>query len=262
MITFTHTYTQPYVYTHSLLYIHIRMYTHTAFCTYTFTPNTHTYIHTPQVETTTTEAVEVHRHLQPLENLLKKYSAEPLDKLGPMFRPAMHTIYLINRQSAWYRRTGRLQAILEKLGNDVIHAALQYVNGRQIFRCDADTVQERLQTCIQTFGLLRETYAEYKRRCDGTEFEWSLQDDLVFNLPDQFVERCHDMIDLVQVSACFNQLGDVQVGGDIRMARSIDQINSEFYEALKHIQGTGYDLLDISAKKYDDDFFAFRRYRS
>ncbi len=211
------------------------------------------------MESATQQAMDVHLHLQPLEKILSTYTNKPLDQLSSMFRPTMHTIFLINRQSSWFRMTGRLQAVLEKLGNDLIHAALQYVNGRQIFRDDSDMVQKRLETCIYTFGTLRDVYAEYEERSEGTEYEWVLQDDLVFNLPDQFVERCHDMIDLVQVSECFSQLGDVQVGSDIRVARSIDQINSEFHQALKHIQSTGYDLLDIAANKYDDDFFAFRR---
>lgn len=153
----------------------------------------------------------------------------------------------------------RLQAILEKLGNDVIYSALQFVNGRQILRSDPEDVEERLHLTIHLFGLLRGTYLHYKEKSLSTEHPWQLQDELVFNLPDQFVERCYDMIDLVQMSASFGQLSDVQVGGDIRMARSVDQINSEFREALKRIEGTGYDLLDIAAKKYDDDFFAFRR---
>ena len=93
----------------------------------------------------------------------------------------------------------------------------------------------------------------------ATERQWLLQDELVFNLPDQFVERCYDMIDLVQMASSFGQLQNVQVGGDIRMARSIDQINSEFHAALRLIESTGYDLLDIAAKKYNDDFFEFRR---
>jgi hypothetical protein len=29
---------------------------------------------------------------------------------------------------------------------------------------------------------------------------WQVQDELVFSLPDQLVERCHDMTDLVQVA--------------------------------------------------------------
>ncbi len=45
-----------------------------------------------------------------------------------------------------------------------------------------------------------------------------------------------------------------QVGGQVGLARLLDHIISEFYEALKRVQDIGYDLLDIAAKKYGDDF--------
>jgi hypothetical protein len=45
-----------------------------------------------------------------------------------------------------------------------------------------------------------------------------------------------------------------QVGGQVGLARLLDHIISEFYEALKRVQDIGYDLLDIAAKKYCDDF--------
>ena len=44
-----------------------------------------------------------------------------------------------------------------------------------------------------------------------------------------------------------------QVGGQVGLARLLDHIISEFYEALKRVQDIGYDLLDIAAKKYGDE---------
>ena len=55
-------------------------------------------------------------------------------------------------------------------------------------------------------------------------------------MPDQFVERCYDMIDVVQMTSRFAALKHIQVGGQVRMARSIDQINTEFHEALRRVQ--------------------------
>jgi len=212
-----------------------------------------------EVEIAREEAQDVHLFLGPLQHLLKSFEDVGLDQLKPMFKPAMHTISLIYAHSKSFCTPPRLQAILEKLGNDVIHTALRFVNGRTILDSDPSVVEDKLHTTIQLFGELKSTYLEYKEASMATERQWLLQDELVFNLPDQFVERCYDMIDLVQMASSFGQLQNVQVGGDIRMARSIDQINSEFHAALRLIESTGYDLLDIAAKKYNDDFFEFRR---
>ena len=181
------------------------------------------------------------------------------EEMRVMFRPALHTISLIYAHSEFYRNTPRLQSILEKLCNDVIHAALQYVNGAHIFGLEPEEMEQRLNTTIAIFGHFRSTYLEIRSETEKTDFPWGVQDDLVLNLPDQFVERCYDMIDVVQMTCRFAALKHVQVGGVVRMARSIDQINTEFHQALKRVQTTGYDLLDIAAKKYDDDFFQFRR---
>ena len=190
---------------------------------------------------------------------LKAAARTPFEEMGIMFRPALHTIALIYANSQFYRNTPRLQSILEKLCNDVIHAALQYVNGAHIFSLEPEEMEQRLNTTIAIFGQLRSTYLEVRSSSEKTEFPWGVQDDLVLNLPDQFVERCYDMIDLVQMTCRFAALKHVQVGGLVRMARSIDQIITEFHQALKRVEATGYDLLDIAAKKYDDDFFLFRR---
>jgi len=158
---------------------------------------------------------------------LKAAARTPFEEMGIMFRPALHTIALIYANSQFYRNTPRLQSILEKLCNDVIHAALQYVNGAHIFSLEPEEMEQRLNTTIAIFGQLRSTYLEVRSSSEKTEFPWGVQDDLVLNLPDQFVERCYDMIDLVQMTCRFAALKHVQVGGLVRMARSIDQIITE-----------------------------------
>jgi dynein heavy chain, axonemal len=145
------------------------------------------------------EAHDIDLHLQPLEKLLSSFADVPLDSLGPMFKPAMHTINLIYCHSHYYNTSARLQSILEKLNNDVVHAALQYVNGSSIFALPPEQSERRLLTAIQLFARLRGTYQHYKEEAATTEDPWKTQDELVFSLTDQFVERCHDMIDLVQV---------------------------------------------------------------
>ncbi len=147
------------------------------------------------------EAHDIDLHLRPLQRLLAAHADVPFDRLGPLFRPAMHTVSLIYANSRHYNTTARLQSILERLNNDVIHAALQHVNGGLVFSLPAEQSEQRLATAIRLFGELRAAYQHYKAASAGTATPWQVQDELVFSLPDQLVERCHDMTDLVQVAS-------------------------------------------------------------
>ena len=205
------------------------------------------------------EACDIDRHLSPLKQLLDAYADTPFESLTPMFKPAMHVISLVYSNSSHYNTTPRLQCILEKLNNNIMHAALKYVNGALMFTLEPEQSEQRLNMAIQIFGQLRASYAAVKARSASTKTPWQVQDELVFSIPDQFVERCHDMIDLVQVTARFGALQSLQVSCEIGSMRTMEQIAGEFHEALQAIRHTGYDLLDVSATKYDNDFFQFRR---
>ena len=91
------------------------------------------------------EAEDIHLHLLPLSNLLERCKgvstampdgpsmhALPFDGLMSLFRPVLHVISLIYSNSEFFCNTARLQSILEKFCNDVIHAVLQVVNGAKV----------------------------------------------------------------------------------------------------------------------------------
>ena len=158
-----------------------------------------------EVSAAAREACDIDLHLRPLQKLLASFADVDFDRMGPLFKPALHTVHLIYAHSEHYNTTARLQSILEKLNNDVIHAALKHVNGACIFALPAEQSEQRLLAAIQLFGRLRAAYQHYKAASASTPSPWKSQDELVFSLPDQFVERCHDMIDLVQVDPVQNR---------------------------------------------------------
>ena len=120
-------------------------------------------------------------------------------------------------------------------------------------------MEHLLNETIAIFGKLRLTYLDIKASTQQTAHVWEVPDDIVFNLPDHFVERCYDMIDVMQMTSRFAELRSVQVGGSAAtFARSVDQIIAEFHDALTKVKATDYDMLDIAASQYDDDFLRFR----
>ena len=114
----------------------------------------------------------------------------------------------------------------------------------QIFTMDPDEMEHLLNETIAIFGKLRVTYLDIKASTQQTAHVWEVPDDIVFNLPDHFVERCYDMIDVMQMTSRFAELRSVQVGGSAAtFARSVDQIIAEFHDALTKVKANLYGAL-------------------
>ena len=137
------------------------------------------------------EAADIHLHLLPLSNLLERCKgvstampdgptmhALPFDGLMSLFRPVLHVISLIYSNSEFFCNTARLQSILEKFCNDVIHAVLQVVNGakvvgsyplchlmhpRVVFRSQPPSGLMTLSTTQLTFGLPCRRFSQWTR---------------------------------------------------------------------------------------------------
>ena len=77
---------------------------------------------------------------------------------------------------------------------------------------------------------------------------------------DSFLERCHDILDMTQTIVQFNKLSKIEIGGTKgkNLTQSVQQIHGEFTAAVRQFQHVPYDIMDVGAKKFDEDYFEFR----
>ena len=77
---------------------------------------------------------------------------------------------------------------------------------------------------------------------------------------DSFLERCHDILDLTQTIVQFSKLGKIEIGGTKgkTLTNSVAQIYSDFLGAVSTFEAVNYDIMDVGAKRFDDDFYEFR----
>jgi len=77
---------------------------------------------------------------------------------------------------------------------------------------------------------------------------------------DSFLERCHDILDLTQTIVQFSKLAKIEVGGTKgkTLTASIKQIYEDFHHAVAKFKAVPYDIMDVGAKAFDDDFYDFR----
>jgi dynein heavy chain len=178
------------------------------------------------------------------------------------FKPLMHTILLIWRNSKFYNTPGRLVVLMREICNQLIKQAVEYVNGPEMFEGEPEPAVELLKTALKVCVTFKSTYFDYKARA-STECPsnpWRFQNSALFARLDGFLERCHDVLDLMQTIVQFNKLEKIEVGGTKGkvLTSNVQDIYQEFLSAVTVFKSAEYDIMDVENKTFDDDFYNFR----
>ena len=183
-----------------------------------------------------------------------------------LFKPMLHIILLIWKNSKHYNTPARLVVLMREICNSLILQATKYVSGEQIFTMieseEATQAVNMLKTTLHVCGTFKSTYFDYKNtanaECPGNP--WKIQNNALFMRLDSFLERCHDILDLTQTIVQFSKLAKIEVGGTKgkTLTASIKQIYEDFLHAVAKFKAVPYDIMDVGAKEFDDDFYEFR----
>ena len=187
-------------------------------------------------------------------------------ELTELFKPIMHIILLIWKNSKHYNSPARLMVLMREMCNVLIEQATSYISGKQIFELIAgEAVEEAirmLKACVSVCNAFKITYFDYKATADAEcpANRWRIQNTAIFMRLDAFLERCRDILDLVQTIQQFSLLEKVEVGGTkgAALTDTLKQIFADFNAALDKLQKVEYDLMDVGAKTFDADYFLFR----
>jgi dynein heavy chain len=214
-----------------------------------------------------TEACDNRRYLKPLYSwFLRLENETDLEKLIPLFRPIIHMILSVWKQSKFYNKNARLVTIMQEISNAVIRQCRSYVDGKFIFEAveNEQTSQAvtKILLLIDVLGHFKSVYFDYKAKANAEcpRNPWRVQNGALFIRLDAFLERCHDVLDLTQTIVQFSTLAKAEIGGTKgkTLGTSVAQIYSDFVNAVNAFKKVAYDVLDIDAKQFDDDYFSFR----
>ena len=77
---------------------------------------------------------------------------------------------------------------------------------------------------------------------------------------DAFCERCRDALDFTRTIVQFLKLERIDIGGmkGRVLTSAVVQIYEEFKTAVERFQSVTYDIMDVGAAKFDEDFYQFR----
>jgi len=215
------------------------------------------------------EANDNYKYLRTLLNWFGELNNESKDfqELMALFKPIMHLILLIWNNSRFYTTPARLVVLIREICNAIIKQACRYISGPQVFAHvaaeEAHEAVEKLKTTLKVCGAFKSVYFDYKARANADADKdkgWKIQNNALFVRLDSFLERCHDILDFAQTVVQFSKLSKIEIGGTKgkTLTTSVSQIFIEFQQAVDSFRAVSYDIMDVGAKKFDDDFYTFR----
>jgi dynein heavy chain len=213
------------------------------------------------------EANDNTKYLHTLEEWFNQLQAEgDFPNLGSLFKPMMHIILLIWKNSKHYNSPARLVVLVREICNVLIDQACSFINGETIFALveaeETGIAVEQIKLCLKVCTLFKRTYFMYKETANAEcpSNPWRIQNNALFMRLDSFLERCSDILDLTQTIVQFSLLSKVEVGGTKGKALSdtVLQIHADFTSALSKLSHVDYDIMDVGAKNFDPDYYDFR----
>ncbi len=216
-----------------------------------------------EVFTARLEANNNIKYLRTLEGLFSRFNSESeFPRLQELFKPIFHVILLIWKHSKYYNSPTRLVLLIRKICNSLILQACKFSDSESLFALteqgQAAQAVEQLQTMIRVCNSFKKSYFDYKAiaEVECPDHPWRSHNNALFIRLDSFLERCHDILDLVQNLVQYSKLSKIEVGGTKgnTLTASVRQISFEFEMAIDRLKHAPYDIMDIAAKQFDDDF--------
>eukprot|EP00755_Sulcionema_specki_P010433 Sspe_Gene.46473::Locus_23213_Transcript_1_1_Confidence_1.000_Length_5937::g.46473::m.46473/K10408/DNAH; dynein heavy chain, axonemal len=193
----------------------------------------------------------------------------PFEDLGRegVFERLFHYIYLLWSHSKYYNTPTCLVVFIREVCNELITSARQFVSIHDLFRIDPDEAVGRLTTSLSVCGVFKSCYFRAKGKAAKTSPRgpWRFQNTVLFSKLDAFLERCHDMLDVLETVMLFNRLDPeaarVIIGGNNgeEATAAISRVYHSFFASYKDFHETDLDLLDVDEPRFDAAFSTFRQ---
>jgi dynein heavy chain len=216
-----------------------------------------------EVDLACAEARDNVKYLRTLKTMFETVNGlDDFSRMPSLYHPIMHVLLLVWKNSKYYNTPAALAVLMRELCNDIIMKAHESIKPAELLSSDAAEAHERLVTALKVCGFFKKVYFDYKLRAtkECPNNPWKIQNSALFVRLDAFNERCMDLLELTRTVMQFEKLERVDIGGNKgkQLTEIVADIYAEFQRALERMKGVTYDILDISVKQFDDDFYTFR----
>jgi dynein heavy chain len=201
-------------------------------------------------------------YLRPAERYFSQLLTCEFDQLPSVFGQIMYVALLIWKHSQFYNTPARVVVLIREFCNDIIRQACTHMGGVAIWDATPEDSSAKLKKVISVCLGFKDTYFTYKHRSsvETQDNPWRFQSSALFARLDSFLERCHDVLDLMQTLTQFLALFRVEIGGTKgkTLTSSVQQIFVDFQACMLVFRQSDYDVLDVDVKIFDQHFHNFR----
>lgn len=194
-----------------------------------------------EVELARLEANSNVKYLKPLKRYFEKLSlSDDFAELHTIFKPMMHLVMLIWKHSKYYNTPSRLVILIREICNDIIMQSRKFVSGEEILKDEPQSAVDKLKLILRVCGSFKSYYFDYKSKSNAEtpDNPWRFQNSALFGRLDAFLERCNDILDLMQIILQFQKLEKVEIGNTHgkNLTANVRQIFAEFQQAVEKFQ--------------------------
>lgn len=178
-----------------------------------------------------------------------------------VFKHLFHYLYLLWTESGYYNTSTRLVVLLQLMCNDLIAMAAEHVSVEEFAKSfEKKDAIIRLSETLSICGQFKAAYFHYKSHLSTSARPWKFQNTAFFSNLDVFLERCHDLLDVMETAVLFDKMENIKVGGTKSQlhTKEAEEIKAEFDEAYLEFFGVEYNLLDVNDSRFDVDYSNFR----
>jgi len=215
------------------------------------------------------EAKEIYRFLYPIKDCFEVIHPEMQSKTdlseevnNGLFRRMFHLIYLVWTNSNYYNTPTRLVVLIREICNDLILSTKWHLGIEDLLLIEPEDASKRLARTLSICGSFKNCYFHYKSKAAKalTSNPWRFQNTALFSRLDAYLERCHDLLDLVDTHILFSRLERVEIGGSKGrdLTQDIQTIHDEFLVIFDKFKYVNYDFLDVDDPTFDTEFSKFR----
>ena len=201
--------------------------------------------------------------------------AEPCSKLA-LSKPKdisehlpqiLNLVRMIWTLSHHFNTPERITGLLRKISNEIILRCCAHIDLKEIFAGNIEIPIKILQESIKSGDGWKEIYRENVRRMRAIlgESAWNFEESRIFAQIDAFMQRCRDLLEVCESQLQFSTSisGDDMptFGGGVRgveIEKSLKRIQSSFEKLMTIISCLKYDILDVKATRWHDDYSAFK----
>ncbi|GIM07381.1 hypothetical protein Vretimale_11536 [Volvox reticuliferus] len=197
-----------------------------------------------------------------LEEPCKQLAAAHPQTIPGLLPPILNCIRMVWNLSRFYNTPERLTVLLRKLSNEIINRCCSVISLADVFSGDVDNVMTALRQSMEAGERWKELY---KRTAAAVAVRsprpWDFDISSIFAHIDAFLQRCKDLLEVCEAQLQFAPRTPLPVFGGTygpEVKKSIVDIQESFQGLVRILKSLTYDILDVKATRWHDDFNAFK----